>query len=277
MFTIAAMTFREVIRRRMLAVTVILAVAFLGLYGLAVHFVSRDIAAHADAMTKAIVFPQLLSLGLYFGSFIVSFLAIFAAVGAVSSEIENGTMHAIVPRPVTRTEIILGKFLGYGFMLIIYAAVFFLAIYFLIQNITGLDMRGHGTALALFCLQPLVLLAVTMLGTTLLSTLANGIMMFMLYAVAVVGGMVEQIGWFVKSQSLQQIGIVSSLLMPVDSIYRKIVYILMSPAENPTFAVTQMGPFGSQAEPSIWMLGYTVIYAIGAVVAAVYVFARKDI
>jgi len=99
----------------------------------------------------------------------------------------------------------------------------------------------------------------------------------MLYAVAVVGGMVEQIGWFVHSETMQRIGIVASLVMPVDAVYRKLVRILLAAADSSGAVFTQMGPFGVQSEPSVWMLVYTLLYIAGAVALAVHAFNQKDI
>ncbi|OAT79950.1 ABC transporter permease subunit [Desulfotomaculum copahuensis] len=275
MLTMILYTWREMLHRRVLAVTLLMVVAFLVLYGLAV----RQLALHSgdlDPLAKSIVIPQIFSAGLYFGSFIVSFLAVFSALGAVSGEVENGTVYGLVATPVRRAEILLGKFLGYALALVVYAALFFLAIGAIVRGYTSLAPGGQGGALALFCLQPLVLLAVTVLGSTLLPTLANGILMFMLYAVAMVGGMLEQIGWLLHVQSLQQIGIISSLIMPVDALYRKIVYILLTPTATPLQALTQMGPFGAQVEPSVWMLVYTIAYLLVAVALAVRNFNRRD-
>lgn len=73
-------------------------------------------------------------------------------------------------------------------------------------------------------------------------------------------------------------GIISSLIMPVDSLYRKIVCVLLaSTAANPVQAMSQMGPFGARAEPSVWMLVYTMVYLLGALALAVRVFSRRDI
>jgi len=138
--------------------------------------------------------------------------------------------------------------------------------------------RGNRYQLAvgLFCLQSVILLAVTMFGTTFLSTLANGIGSFMLYAVGVVGGMMEQIGYLAKSQVLVDIGIASSLLMPADSVYRKTVYTLMS-APSASLSSMMLGPFGSVSEPSVWMLVYTGFYIVFFLAMASLIFSRKDI
>ncbi len=274
MLSMALMTFKEVIRRRIILVIAALSLAFLALFGTGVHYGFKEVAQHQGPLVTMFA-QQFLSLGLYFGSFIVAFLAIMAAVGTISNEIESGTIYAIVPRPVRRSEIIAGKFLGYGFMLCAFAALFYLAIILIIQLNTGLSVPVKPATLGLFCLQPFVLLALSLFGTTFLSTLANGIAVFMLYAIGVVGGMMEQIGYLAGSKVLIQIGIVSSLIMPADSIYRKIVYSLFS---APGISLTNMlGPFGSGSEPSAWMLLYTGLYILCFLALAVRIFSKRDI
>ncbi|MFZ5634117.1 MAG: hypothetical protein ACOY40_14840 [Bacillota bacterium] len=76
---------------------------------------------------------------------------------------------------------------------------------------------------------------------------------------------------------LKNAGIVSSLIMPADALYRKIVHVLLQPAGKPLIALQQMGPFGSLAEPSLWMTVYTLAYVAAAALLAVYAFVRKDI
>ncbi len=275
MITIAVLTFKEMVRRRILLVTIVLAVIFLSIYGVGVHYGYRDMASHSGPMLM-LIGPALLSLGLYFGSFIVAFLAVMATVGAISGEIENGTIHAIVPRPVRRREIILGKFFGYGLALSIFAALFYVAVLLIVRSNTGMAVPVRMGAIGLFCLQPLILLAVTLFGTTFLSTLANGISVFMLYAVGIVGGMLEQIGAMASSQTLVNIGILSSLAMPADAIYRKIAHTLLS-VPGASFSSYMMGPFGSNSEPSAWMLAYTGLYILGFLLLALRTFARRDI
>jgi len=277
MLTMMGITFREGLNRKVLLISLVLAVIFLGLYGTGVHYAAKSFNEHPNPMLAAVIYPQLLSFGLYFGGFIVSFLAIFSAVGAISSEIETGIIQAVITKPIRRRDYVLGKFLGLGLFLALYAALFFAFIAMIINIKTGLVLDGQWRALGLFALQPVVLLAVTLFGSVVLPTIANGVVMFMLYAVAVIGGMVEQIGWLISNTGLQQAGIVTSLIMPVDSLYRKIVHLLMSPTANPINALQQMGPFGSMAEPSVWMVVYALLYVVFFTGLAAYAFGRKDI
>lgn len=279
MFAIALLTWREVARRRLLAAAVLLSIIFLGLYGLGLYYANKEIATHTGqlaSLEREIFIQQILSMGLYFGSFIVSFLAIFAAAGTISGEIEGGTIYALIARPIHRSEIIFGKLFGYSSLLVVYAAGFLFLISSLVYLVTGFRINGIIIALGLFCLQPLILLSVTTLGSVSLPSLANGIVMFMLYAIAVVGGMVEQIGWLARSVTMQKVGVISSLVLPIDAVYRKIVHILLS-STGSSMAFAQMGPFGCMSEPSVWMLFYTLIYIAVAIILAVYFFCKKDI
>lgn len=276
MLTIAGFTFREVLRKKVLAIAVVLTAVFLALYGTALHYLAKDFV-HMNPVMAKVAASQLFSAGLYLGGFICSFLAILSGVGSISGEIENGTMYAIVPKPIRRRDIVLGKFIGYSSMLVVYAAAFFLALLGLVSWKTSLGVSGVAPALLLFCLQPLVLLSVTMWGTTVLSTLGTGIVVFMLYALATIGGMIEQIGAMMRSASLVNAGIISSLIMPADAIYRRLSYTLLASSDNPMRALEQMGPFGSQSPPSNAMLLYTLVYMTAALAMAVRAFNRRDI
>jgi len=280
LLTIAILTWREVLRRKLLAAAILLTILFLGLYGLGLYYANKEMLANASPLPqlqRELIIKQLVSVGIYFGSFIVSLLAIFSAAGTVSSEIEGGTVYAVLARPIKRVDFILGKLLGHGCLLVLFAAFFLAALSAIVYCITGFMVNGIYPALGLFCLQPLVLLSVAALGSVLFPTLANGIIVFMIYAIAVVGGMVEQFGWIIKSATMVRIGIVSSLIMPVDALYRKIVHTLLSFSGESSLYLTQMGPFGCLSEPSTQMLVYTVLYIIGATFLAACLFRKKDI
>ncbi|HWQ71091.1 MAG TPA: ABC transporter permease subunit [Desulfitobacteriaceae bacterium] len=274
MLTIIKITLLEIVRRRILLVTILLAIAFLAVFGIGVHYGYRE-TGFPDQL-KTLIPAQFLILGLFFGSFIISFLAIMAAVGAISTEIENGTMHAIVPRPIRRSEIVLGKFLGYGLALAIFAAVFYIAVLLLINFQTGVWVPIRVKAIALYALQPLILLTITMFGTTFLPTLANGIAIFIIYALGILGGMMEQIGYLLNSKIIIKVGIISSLIMPADTVYRKIVYLLTSVADI-NFSTYLLGPFGSGSEPSVWMLVYIFMYICLFLFLAIKIFSKRNI
>lgn len=275
MLTIARLTLKEIVRRRILQVTLLLTVLFLALFCTGVHYAFKNISAAGSPLSTMII-PEFLCLGLFFGSFLIAFLAIMASVGAISSEVENGTILAILPRPIRRSEIVLGKFLGYGFVLIVFSVIFYCSVILILKYTTGLHVPLKPVPIILYAVQPLVLLAVTLYGTTFLPTLANGIAVFMLYMLGVLGGMIEQIGFMLKNQTLLQMGIISSLIMPADSLYRKIVSIILA-APDLNLSTYFLGPFGSGSEPSSAMVIYTALYVIAFLFLAIRKFSKRDI
>ncbi|MBC7342882.1 MAG: ABC transporter permease [Clostridia bacterium] len=287
MWLMAAFTFREAWRKKVALIAGILTIAFLVLYGTGLHFIGKNISRHLGGVADPYAQMQaifLFVMGVYMASFLVAGLSILAAVGSVSSEIENGTLHALAVRPLSRRELLLGKFLGQAAMLVVYAAIFFLALAALVRWQLGIGIPGIIPALGLFILEPVVLLALTMLGTVRLSTMGNGVLAFALYALAIVGGMMEQIGSMLDSTTAIYMGVITSLILPADALYRRLVATVVAqlpPASGPGgFFINpqnMLGPFGSLSTPSNWMLLYTGLYIVGLVAAAIHLFNRRDI
>ena len=119
----------------------------------------------------------------------------------------------------------------------------------------------------------LLLLNVTLLGGTRLSTLANGVLAFSAYGVAFIGGWIEQIGAFLGNQTTVVIGILSSLLMPSEALWKRAAFEMRS------LVVDAVGfsPFTSAVSvPSPLMILYAALYAGAALVLAMWRFSRRD-
>lgn len=290
MLTIASLTFKEALRKKILIAALVLTLLFLAVYGIGLHFIAQEISSHeAEFRAGGGNFSQVegnmiqdttkkafLLLGIYFASSIVSLLAIFSSVGSVSSEVENGMLHALLAKPIRRRDVILGKFTGYALMLALYATLLFVSILGLNHFIFGSSLSGTLPAVGLFILEPLVLLAVTIAGSTKFSTLANGIIAFMVYTIGVIGGMAEQVGAMAQIKMLVTSGIVTSLFMPVDALYRMIAIIITGPSTNPLSNFT-FGPFGAVSQPSNAMIVYAFLYMAAFVLIAVRAFSKRDI
>lgn len=286
MLTIARLTFWEGSRKKVFLVTLLLSAAFFLLYGAALNFTAQEMrglgAGHGpQLMLQQMVGLQLLGAGLYFGSFLLALLALLASVGSVASEIESGLLHAIVSKPIRRRDIILGKFLGYGSMLTVYALVLYGGLLALNQYFNpvalGFLTTAKGIAGALiFALQPLILLGVALLCSTLLRTLTAGIVSIVLFGLGAVGGFLEQIGSIVNKADLVNLGIATSLVMPSDALFRKLLTVVTGSDMNPLSSLS-VGPFGVSVPPSNAMLVYACLYLLVCLGLAIYHFERKDL
>ena len=280
MLTIAGLTFREVLSKKVFYIVLALTVLFLVVYGIAMHFAVEDIKSWGDPvrskLSGTIIYSQLLSLGLYFSTFIVALMTVFSAVSSVSGEIETGTIQAVITRPIQRWEYIIGKLAGSALMMSAYAAVLYLAVIGITKYITGYQPSNISAGLALFLMVPLLLLALSLCGSSLMSTLANGITVFMLYIIGMVGGMVEQIGIGINNGALVNIGILSSLVMPSDAVYRKMVFGLLTGPDNPINSFN-INPFSTGSPPSDMMIIYAAVYILAVILATAGIFNRRDI
>src|SRR6185436_6797101 len=271
--TITWLTFHEARRRKMVLAALVMGGLFLLLYGLGVGLIDRNLKEHQiSAIQMRFNYNILLIAGLYVVHFLTVMLAIFASVDTISGEIATHTIQTLVTKPVRRWQIVLGKWLGYAAMLLLYLGLLGGGIFLVMYLLVGYTPPNPLAGLLLLMLEALVLLSLSMLGGTRLSTLTNGVLLFMLYGVAFIGAWVEQIGALLQSHAAVNVGIVTSLLMPVEALWRRASYLMQPPIMSsiPT-------PFSGTSPPSQAMVIYAALYAAAALGLAMRVFSQRDL
>lgn len=276
---VAGLTFREAYRRKVFIAALVMSGGFLLLFGLGLHFAGSEILPQtgvADELARRVIATQMLNFGLVPASFIVGLTAVFASVGTISGELETGVAYGVLARPVRRTEVVIGKFLGLAVMLAAYDVLLVASLSLLAAWQVGTPLRNLPGALLFFALEPVLLVAVAVLGSTRLPTLANGVLCTAAYGVAWVGGGIEQIGGFIKNATMENIGIVASLLLPVDAMHRKAMSMLVPQGLLGLDAAGAAG-MGTPALPSVWMTVYALVYIVGVVWLAGRLFSHRDL
>jgi Cu-processing system permease protein len=274
--TIAGLTFHEAWRRRMVLLALILSVVFLLLYALGFHLIKVDLdSSNTPVLLKNQMPPFLLLAGLYVVHFLAIMLAIFASVDTISGEIATHTIHAIAIKPLQRWQIVLGKWLGYAAMLSVYILLLSGGIMCITYAIAGYVPPNPLQAMLLMVLEAIVLLSLSLLGGTRLSTLTNGVVLFMVYGLAFIGTWVEQIGSVLESESAVRIGIVTSLIMPVETVWRRAAYLMQPPIVGGAGGF--ISPFSAFSVPSPAMVVYAGVYAGVMLLLAMRSFSRRDL
>ncbi len=210
---------------------------------------------------------------LYAGSMMTSLMSVLTSCDTLSGEIASGTIHAIATKPVERWCLVLGKWVGFVGMLTLYVS--------LIEGGTiGLSWLQSGylphhafAVLGLVWLQAVVLLGVTMAASTCFSSLTSGAVSLGLYGLAFVGGWIEQFGALRHVQALVDLGILSSLIMPCDALWRRAAFIF----QPPLMGSVGVSPFGGSLVPSNAMVVYAALYALLAILLAQVLFSRRDL
>lgn len=270
LLVVARFTFREALHKRVVHGVAALSVAFLVLFGFLVWLAYRELANVGPGRVIALQFTLL---GMNAASGIGALLAVFLSVGTISSEVEAGTLQAIVPKPLRRRDVLLGKWLGHAAMLSTYVLLLSLAVSCAVALFSGQWSIRIVPAALLLVIQSLVLLSLSVLGTTFLSTVANGVIVFGLYSVGMMTGFMEQLGSMIRNEAMVNVGIAVSLLIPSDAMAKLSASLLQ---EGYSY-IERVGPFMVNSQPSEWMVAYAAAYMAVLLVAADRVFSRRDL
>lgn len=272
---IAELTIRETQRRRILWLTLLLAIGFLVVFSLGFHYLYLDVSKHIrESAERDLIVSVLLSAGLYAINFLIIVIAVLISVTAVSGEIDSHTIEAILTKPIRRWEVVLGKWLGYAALLFVYTILLNGGIMLFVHLRAGFTVNNLWSGMGLMVLQGWVVLALSIAGGTRLSTLANGVMAFMMYGIAFIGGWVEQIGALLRNETAVDIGIATSLIMPSEILWEKALSLF---EPNLTRNALDIGPFGIASQPSDLMIGYAIFYLAALLAFALVSFSRRDL
>jgi Cu-processing system permease protein len=283
---LAQMTFREAIRRRIVLTGLVLGVCFLLVFSTGFHLILQQIAAEGAAVAEkggsGVVMNRimnregvnmLLLAGLYAVTFLSIAMAALLGADTLSGEINSGTIQTIVSKPIRRSDVVLGKWLGFAGLLGLYfllmgggtvASVF-------IQS--GFVPDHLPAGLGLIYLETLLVMTLSLMFSSVFSALATGGTVFGLYGLAFIGGWIEQIGATLRNETAIKVGIVTSLIIPSESLWRRAAFEMQSPLAG----ALGMSPFGTTSVPSGLMVVYAALYVLVTITLAVRFFQKRDL
>ena len=281
MLTIARFTIQEAISRRLILAGALLSLAFLGLFALGFGLIYQNDSELSgplsDAQSRAAFGTVMTVLGLYAVYFLAGFLALFLSVGAISGEIDSGALHAVLARPLRRAEFVVGRWLAYAGLIGVYVGLMAGLLLLSARLISGYATPDPLRATLLMMLASIVLLTVSLFGSTLLSTLANGVVVFTLFGLAWLAGIIEWIGAALSNEAMLNIGTAVSLLIPSDAIWRGASYYIQSPLFLAAQSAQEGIPFAGMSPPAAPLVGWGLLYPLLLLGAAVLTFSRRDL
>ena len=114
---LAGLTVREAIRRRVFLAALVIAALYVGLMFLPLH-IKTSFSLGLDIETARNNTGRLLAwTGCGTIKFFGAVLAVALSAGAITAEVDRGVLAVIVPKPIPRAAIYLGKWLGIVFLL----------------------------------------------------------------------------------------------------------------------------------------------------------------
>lgn len=228
-----------------------------------------------------LVASQLLILVMFMFTFVLALAAVFAAAPSVAGELESGEALAVLARPVSRTAILLGKWLALAIVVTVYAVVATGTEFVAVSAATGF-LPPHPVEAALYVAAVgLVTLTLTLALSTRLPPVAGGIVAMLLFGLAWLAGVVGGIGSAFDDPVTRQIGVVSRFILPTDGLWRGAIFnlepiqvIVGGVAAGRQFAAF---PFFASEPPSLLYLGWCLAWLVAMLALAIIGFGRRDL
>ena len=168
---------------------------------------------------------QILILVMFMFSFVLALSAVFVAAPQISGDVESGIALAILTRPLSRADVVIGKWLGLVGLLTVYIAGSVGIELVGVRLIT--DYTPRPLMLIVYLVgETVVLMTLALLISTRLSGMTGGVIALGAYGISWLGGIAGAIGTAFQNATITHIGTATQLLLPTDGLWRGAVYSL---------------------------------------------------
>ena len=274
---IVALTIHECSRRRVLRALVAMTLVLLALSAFGFSRIDAEFSGltSGEARLVASIVLNLVMFGL---SLIAALGTAFLAGPTLAGEIESGMALSVLARPVRRTAVLLGKWLGLitfgsGFVVLAGAAQFLV-----VWATVGYWPPQPVAGLALLAAQTIVLLTLGLMLSTIISPMASGIVAVGLFGATWIAGIVGTIGELLGNEGVTRVGTISRMLLPTDGLWRGAMHAFQDPTVLAVYGVN-VGPHPFLGDSSLTLtyLGWVVLWVVLMLGLASVSFLRKDL
>ena len=250
-FTIAKNGFREVIRDRILY--------FIGFFSLLLVLAQRIIPEIAAGTHEKI----LLDFGIGAIAILSVIVAIFVGTASINKEIEKRTLLMLIPKPISRAELVLGKHLGLTAVLGVTVAIM-MAIYLAMLSFSDIVYPTGALAIAAvyLLLELALIVAVAILFGVFTSSILATLLSFGVYLMGHFSEDLVELGKLSKNASIESLTTSLYLVLPnlsrLDLKNEAVYGLLPDPAELINHAL------------------YGILYTALLLIISMMIFAQKE-
>ncbi|MGH3880263.1 MAG: ABC transporter permease [Actinophytocola sp.] len=275
--TIAALTLREAARRRVLRAIVVMTLVLLALSAWGFSRLDAEFGSLTSGEAR-LAASNVLNLVMFGLSLIAALGTAFLAGPTLAGEVESGSALAVLARPVRRSAVLVGKWLGLVVFGSCFVALAGLAQFVIVQVTMGYWPPQPVAGLALLAAQTTVLLTLGLLLSTFMSPMASGIVAVGLFGATWIAGVVGGVGSALGNEGVARVGTVSRMLLPTDGLWQGAMHAIQDPTVLGLFGRAAMGsPFVSEAPLAATYLAWTALWVLVALALATMAFKRRDL
>jgi ABC-2 type transport system permease protein len=228
------------------------------------------LAASQLTILVAFMFSGVLALG-----------STLVAAPSIAGDIESGIALAILPRPIRRSEVLMGKWLGLALLVTLYAGGSGLLELLGIWLGTGYLPPNPAAALAFVAAEGIVLMSLALLLSSRLAPMTGGVIALVLFFVGWIGGIALAIGQVFDNGTIKNIGLGSRLVIPTDGLWHGAIYYLepgdILSAARAAGRARAGNPFFADAPLTLAYLVWVAAWIVIVLLAANWSFARRDL
>ncbi len=280
----ARLTVQESSRRRLLLALVILTLLVVGFSAWGFHKITTVTRSDGSLLPPdqvSLITSQLLIVITFMYSGVLALSAAVVAGPLISSEVESGLLLSMLARPVRRSEVVIGKWLGLAILVFIYAAGSAALELTAVNWATGYE-PPHPIELVLYvAAEGLALLSLGLVLSTRLSGITGGVIALVAWLIAWIAGVVGDIGTGLQNSALQNVGTISHLLLPTDGLWRGAVYAMepdvILTALRAAGTAGRANPFSAVDPPPTAFLAWVVVWFGVMLTLSVWSFRTREI
>jgi ABC-type transport system involved in multi-copper enzyme maturation permease subunit len=280
---IAGLTVREIARRRILWVLLGLSVASVVLVGWGVdRLVTFARAEDVDELQVRFGVSQVLILIAFMFSFVLAMSAAFLAAPAIASDVETGTVHAMLARPLRRAELVVGRWLGLSIVVSGYAALSGLLAIGVVGLISGHMPPEPLVAVGFLAFQAVTVLTLALALGTRLPGIAAGAITVVLFGLGWFAGVLSGFAVAFEAAPLAALGETVRVLIPTDGLWRGVIYGLEPPlvvlaAVSRGGEAMRANPFFAGEPPPAAFVAWAIAWVALVLAAGVALFRRREL
>jgi ABC-type transport system involved in multi-copper enzyme maturation permease subunit len=281
--TIAALTIRELFRRRVVYVLAALTILSVGLVGWGLdRLVDLARGNQQSELNIQIGVSQVLILVAFMFSFVLAMTAAFVGAPAVGGDLESGVAYAILARPLRRADMIVGRWLGSAVVVVSYTIASGLLAIGVAVFVSGYGPPDPVLAIAFLSGEVLVLLTLTLALGSVMPAIAAGAIAVVGFGLGWMAGVLAGVAAALGVEGLRSIAEASRWILPTDGLWRGVIYglepplvVLIAAGREP--ALANANPFYATEPPALAFVIWSIVWMALVLGAATWWFERRDL
>jgi ABC-2 type transport system permease protein len=273
----------EAARRKLLLALVLLTFVVIAL---TVWGIARieDLRSSGQPLTQAqqrTIVSQLLILVMFMFSWVLSLAAVFVAAPAISGEIESGIALALLSRPMSRAEYVIGKWLGLATLILGYGIAAAVIELLAVQVVSGYQ-PPHPIEFLVFVMgEGIAILTLALAFSTRVAGMVGGVIAAILFGIVWMGGIVGGVGAAFGNETITHVGTATKLILPTDGLWRGAVWSLepavVLGAQTALGPAAAANPFFAAEPPPAAYVTWAVLWIAAVLAIAIWSFGRREV